>query len=228
MSSRSSFRCLPLKLVEQNWSVTKKTKLRTALLWLAAIRFVISIAAIPLAPFLYREHFVVLVLMRPTKEVLLAAGFLIKAGKVGLLPVIAAALPLMVLGVWLFYYLGRAFCKELTEGELPGIAGRLLSAEKIKKVKKALDKKGEKLIFLGRLAAFPSTVAATAAGAGRMTPREFLPFDAAGAAASIGVALGAGYVLGQAYEDASPILSVVGVLALAAGAILLGRYLKKS
>lgn len=208
--------------------MTKKRKLRTALLWLAAARFLVSILAIPLAPFLYREHFIVLVLMRPTKEVLLAAGFLIKAGKVGLLPVLLAAVPLMVLGVWLFYYLGRAFRDEITEGELPGIGGRVLSAEKIKKIRKALDKKGSKLIFLGRLAAFPSTVAATAAGVGKMTPREFLPFDGAGAAASIAVALGSGYVLGQAYEEASPVLSVVGVAALVAGAILLGRYLKRS
>ena len=208
--------------------MTKKTKLRTALMWLAAIRFLISVAAIPLAPFLYREHFVVLVLMRPTKEVLLAAGFLIKAGKVGLVPVVAAALPLMVLGVWLFYYLGRAFRDEITEGELPGIAGRILSADKIKKVKKVLDKKGSRLILLGRLAAFPSTVAATAAGAGRMTPREFLPYDAAGAAGSIALAIGAGYALGQAYEEASPILSIVGVAALVVGAILLGRYLNRA
>ena len=208
--------------------MTKKTKLRTALMWLAAIRFLISVVAIPLAPFLYREHFVVLVLMRPTKEVLLAAGFLIKAGKVGLLPVVAAALPLMVLGVWLFYYLGRAFRDEITEGELPGVAGRILSPEKVKKIKKVLDKKGSRLIVLGRLAAFPSTIAATAAGAGRMTPREFLPYDAAGAAASIALAIGAGYALGQAYEEASPVLSVVGVMALAVGAILLGRYLKRA
>lgn len=197
-------------------------------MWLAAIRFLISVAAIPLAPFLYREHFVVLVLMRPTKEVLLAAGFLIKAGKVGLVPVVVAALPLMVLGVWLFYYLGRAFRDEITEGELPGIAGRILSAEKVKKVKKVLDKKGSRLIVLGRLAAFPSTVAATAAGAGRMTPREFLPYDAAGAAASIALAIGAGYALGQAYEEASPLLSIVGVAALVVGAILLGRYLNRA
>lgn len=207
--------------------MTKKKRTRMILLWLAGIRIVVGLAAIPLAPFLYREHFIVLVLMRPTKEVLLAAGFLVKAGKVDLLAVLAAAVPLMILGVWQFYYLGRAFRDEIRKGELPGIQGRILSAKKVKKITKTLDKKGPKLVFLGRLAAFSSAVVATAAGAGKMTPREFLPSDGAGAIASAAIAIGAGYFLGQAYEKASPALSVVGVAALVVAAVLLGRYLNK-
>ena len=207
--------------------MTKKNRTRMILLWLAGVRLVIGLAAIPLAPFLYREHFIVLVLMRPTKEVLLAAGFLVKAGKVDLLAVLAAAVPLMILGVWQFYYLGRAYRDEIRKGELPGIQGRILSADKVKKITKTLDKKGPKLVFLGRLAAFSSAVVATAAGAGKMTPREFLPPDGAGAIVSAGIAIGAGYFLGQAYEKASPALSVVGVAALVIAAVLLGRYLNK-
>lgn len=207
--------------------MTKKKRMRMILLWLAGIRIVVGLAAIPLAPFLYREHFIVLVLMRPTKEVLLAAGFLVKAGKVDLLAVLAAAVPLMILGVWQFYYLGRAFRDEIRKGELPGIQGRILSAKKVKKITKTLDKKGPKLVFLGRLAAFSSAVVATAAGAGKMTPREFLPPDGAGAVVSAAIAIGAGYFLGQAYEKASPALSVVGVAALVVAAVLLGRYLNK-
>ena len=207
--------------------MTKKKRTRMILLWLAGIRIVVGLAAIPLAPFLYREHFIVLVLMRPTKEVLLAAGFLVKAGKVDLLAVLAAAVPLMILGVWQFYYLGRAYRDEIRKGELPGIQGRILSAKKVKKITKTLDKKGPKLVFLGRLAAFSSAVVATAAGAGKMTPREFLPSDGAGAIASAAIAIGAGYFLGQAYEKASPALSVVGVAALVVAAVLLGRYLNK-
>lgn len=205
----------------------KKDRMRVALLWLAGVRFVIGLAAIPLAPFLYREHFIVLVLMRPTKEVLLAAGFLVKAGKVDLLAVLAAAVPLMILGVWQFYYLGRAYRDEIRKGEMPGVQGRILSAKKVKKVTKTLDKKGSRLVFLGRLAAFPSAAVATAAGAGKMQPREFLPYDGAGAVVSAALAIGAGYFLGHAYEKASPALSVLGVVALVLAAILLGRYLNK-
>ena len=201
--------------------------LRVALLWLAGLRFVVSLAAIPLAPFLYREHFVLLVLMRPTKEVLLAAGFLIRAGKIDLFPVLLAAVPLVILGVWQFFYLGRAYCKEITSGDLPGIAGRIINAKKVNEIGKILDKKGTRLVFLGRLAAFSSAALALAAGACKMKTRDFLTFDAAGALLSTGIAIGAGYFLGEAYEKASPALSVIGVLTLVGAAVLLGRYLKK-
>jgi membrane protein DedA with SNARE-associated domain len=203
-------------------------RVRTPLLWLAGIRVVIGILAIPMAPFLYREHFIVLVLMRPTKEVLLAAGFLIREGKVDLFSVLVAAVPLMILGVWQFFYLGRAFCEEITKGEVPGIGGRIVNAKKVNQIGKVLDKKGSRLVFLGRLAAFSSAVLAAAAGACKMRPRDFLWVDAAGALVSAAIAIGAGYFLGEAYEHASPVISVIGVIALIGAAVLLGRWLKKS
>jgi membrane protein DedA with SNARE-associated domain len=61
-----------------------------------------------------------------------------------------------------------------------------------------------------------------------MPSREFLPIDALGAVVSVVITLGAGYYLGNAYEDASPVLSVVGVGALVGAAVVLGRYLKKA
>ena len=203
-------------------------RMRTILLWLAGFRVVIGILAIPLAPFLYREHFIVLILMRPTKEVLLAAGFLIRAGKVDLIPVLLAAVPLMILGVWQFFYLGRAFRKEITKGAIPGVGGHIINPKKINKISKVLDKKGPRLVFLGRLAAFSSALVGAAAGASEMRSSEFLPADGSGALASGAIALGAGYFLGQAYQDASPVLSVVNVATLVGAAVLLGRYLNKT
>src|ERR1700752_1330877 len=78
----------------RGWKMRKSPELRGGLLALAIVRIIIGIAAIRLAPFLYKKHFVVLVLMRPTKEVLLAAGFLIRLDKVWWVPVLAAAVPL--------------------------------------------------------------------------------------------------------------------------------------
>jgi membrane protein DedA with SNARE-associated domain len=134
----------------------------------------------------------------------------------------------MVLGVWLFFYLGRAYAREITKGEIPGVGGRLLKPDKVKEMGKVLDKRGPRLVFLGRLAAFPSAVVAAAAGVGKMRSREFLPADGLGALASVAIAVGAGYFLGEAYEDAGPVLSGLGVAVLATGAFLLGRYLKKT
>src|SRR3954467_6897837 len=99
---------------------------RSPLVWLAAGRAVLGIVAIPFAPALYRDHFVLLVLLRPSKEVLLAAGFLIRDGRVQLLPVLLAAIPLAILGVWHFYVLGQAWAKEISDDNMPRLARRLL------------------------------------------------------------------------------------------------------
>jgi membrane protein DedA with SNARE-associated domain len=169
----------------------------------------------------------VLVLMRPTKEVLLAAGFLIRIGKVDLIPVLVAAVPLMVLGVWLFFYLGRGYSSDINKGEIPGLGARLIKPAKVKKTQEVLQKKGGRLVLLGRLAAFSSSVVAVAAGAGRMRSRDFLPVDAAGASLSIVLAIGAGYLAGAAYDEIGPWFTGLTIGVLALGAILLGRYLRK-
>jgi membrane protein DedA with SNARE-associated domain len=198
-----------------------------ALVSIVGLRFVIGLLAIPLAPFLYREHFILLVLMRPTKEVLLAAGFLIRSGDVTLPSVVVAAVPLVVLGVWVFFVLGRSYSDEIEAGEIPGIGGRLVPADKVQQAEKVLDKRGERLIFLGRLAAFSSAMLAVAAGAAEMRWRDFYPADLAGALVSTALSIGAGYLAGQAYEAAGPWLSAVGVVVLAGAALWLGRYLRR-
>jgi membrane protein DedA with SNARE-associated domain len=203
-------------------------KYKTPLLWSAAVRAVLGLAAIPLAPFLYREHFAALVLLRPTKEVLLAAGFEVRRGDANALTVVLAAVPLAVFGVWLFFFLGQAFAKELQEGKgLPRFADRLLPTEKIKDLCAVLEDKGPKVIFLGRLATFPSSLLAAAAGASGMKAKQFLPADLVGALVGIAEVLVAGYLLGEAYKKAGPWLTGVGVLALLAMLFVLGRALSR-
>lgn len=203
-------------------------KFKTPLLVAAGIRAVLGVVAIPLVPFLYREHFAALVLLRPTKEVLLAAGFQIRRGDANLLLVVLAAIPLAIFGVWLFFFLGQAFSKELQDGEgLPRFAARMLPTEKIKDLCAVLDDKGPKVIFLGRLATFPSSLLAAAAGASGMPAKKFLPADLLGAVVGIAEVLVAGYLLGEAYKKAGPWLTGVGVIALLAMLFVLGRALGK-
>lgn len=206
----------------------RAVRFRTFLLWLAAARAVLGVVAIPLAPFLYREHFALLVLLRPTKEVLLAAGFLIREGDVHPLVVVLAALPLMLGGVWQFFALGRGFADELRSGEgLPKLAQRLLPPERVKKLCGVLDRKGTRLIFLGRLATFPSSLLGTAAGTAGMKTWKFLPADTLGALVGMAEVLVAGYLLGQAYKSAGPWLTGVGVVALLGMLFVLGRSLTR-
>jgi membrane protein DedA with SNARE-associated domain len=201
--------------------------MRKVLVGLAFLRVLLGFAAIPLAPFLYEEHFLILVLLRPTKEVFLAGGFLARQGDVNLLLVVLAAIPLSIFGVWLFYLLGRAYSKQIHDDKMPGLAARILTPERIKKFEKTLDKKGPKLIFLGRLAVMSSATVAAAAGAAKLEPKKFFPWDLAGGLLSIAYTLAAGWFLGEAYEKAGPWITAAGVVALAAFAYILGRSLKK-
>jgi membrane protein DedA with SNARE-associated domain len=200
---------------------------RTPLLWLAALRIALGIVAIPLAAVLYRKHFLILILMRPTKEVLLAAGFLAKQHKVNLFEILVAATPLAILGVWHAYALGRGYSEEIRKGKVPGIGRRVLPVAKIKKAQQLLRKKDWKIVLIGRLAIFPSTIVGAAAGSSGVKTREFFPADTVGGFLSIASAVGAGWLLGDAYASGKKWLTLAGVLALAVLAVVIGRYLRR-
>lgn len=201
--------------------------LRVVLLWGAAARVVMGLVALPLAPFLYKKHFLILVLLRPTKEVLLAGGFLARQGDVRLVELVAAAIPLAIVAVWHFYYLGRAYSSEIHSNKLPGWSARLLPVDKIKKLQKILKDKGWRFVVLGRLAVFPSSLMGAAAGSSGVNEREFLTADALGGLLSLVEVIGAGYLLGVAYKQAGPVLTIAGVVVLATMAVLLGWYLRR-
>jgi membrane protein DedA with SNARE-associated domain len=192
------------------------------------VRVAIGIIAIPLAPVLFEDHFLLLVLMRPTKEVLLASGFLLREGDLGLLPLMLAAAPLYLGGVWHFFYLGKAFSEEICSQKLPGVAGRVLKPDRIQSLLEALRKKGPKLIVLGRLAAFSSAALGAAAGTAEMKTMRFIRFDLLGASVAFVIVVGAGYIFGAAYEEVGPWLSVVGVIATLGVFFLIGRNIKRA
>ncbi len=200
---------------------------RRPLLVLAGLRALLGVVAIPLAAVLYEDHFVLLVLLRPTKEVLLAGGFLVRQGEVDLLVLLLAAVPLMILGVWQFFALGRGYKREISRGDLPGLGGRVLPAKRITDIRKVLTDKGARLVFLGRLAAFPSALVAAAAGASSMPARTFLVADGLGGLLSVVEVVGAGMLLGSTYKQAGPWLTLTGVAVLLGMLWLAGRYLKR-
>ena len=195
---------------------------------LGAVRAVVALLAIPLAPVLYEDHFMLLVLMRPTKEVLLAGGFALRLGEVGLVPLVAAAVPLSIFAVWLSYFIGLAYAREIESGKLPRWVRRVVSPKRIRTMRELLDKKGPRIVFLGRLAAFPSAALAVAAGSGRMPPREFLPVDGLGGLVSIAEVVGAGFALGYTYKRAGPWITAVGVAVLVAVAVIVARFLRRT
>lgn len=111
---------------------------------------------------------------------------------------------------------------------VPPIADRVITPKRVKKFDKALDRKGPRLILLGRMAALSSAMIAVAAGATKMPAKEFLPPDAVGGAVSFALATGAGYLLGAAHDEAGPWLTALAALALVGFAFVLGRQLQKT
>ena len=206
----------------------RQSRLRTLLLVLSAVRGALGIIAIPLAPALYRRHFVVLVLLRPTKDVLLAAGFLARRHEVSLGAVLVAAVPLTLFAVWMMFWLGRSYGPGVRNGHLPGWARRVLPRDRIDDLAKVLKKRGDKVVVMGRLAAFPSTLLGAAAGASDMKAERFLRADGLGALLSVAEVVGAGYVLGSAYKDAGPWLTAAGVAVLFAVLFYVGRLLRRT
>lgn len=197
--------------------------MRRLLLGLAGLRGVLAVLAIPLAPALYRDHVAVLVLLRPSKEVFLFAGYEAVKHDVHLAVVILAAIPLLLLAVWVFFFLGRSYRDELATADLPGVAGRLLPRSRIETLRDALSDRGWPLVFVGRLAIMPSTLVAAAAGSADVPIRTFLLADAAGGLTSMTMMLGAGYFLGEARDAAGPWLTALGAIALLGLMFLIGR-----
>ena len=210
-------------------SVQRVKPSKPALLGIAAVRAVLGVIAIPLAPTLYHDHFIWLVLLRPTKDVLLLAGFLLRDGSIGLAPLLMASVPLILGGVWLFYALGRAYADELSgtsSGAVPDIVRRVLKPKRVRAMGDVLAHNRRIAILGGRLSLFPSSALAAAAGMGDMPPSDFLPLDALGAGLSLVEVLVVGYLLGSAWERGSRPLTVVGVLMFVAVLAVIGRWIK--
>jgi membrane protein DedA with SNARE-associated domain len=198
---------------------------RRLLLGLAALRGILAIVAIPLAPGLLKDHLALLVLLRPSKEVLLLAGYAIHRHDLSLPVVVAAALPLLVGAVWIFYFLGQAYADDIDDADLPGIAGRLLPRERVTKLRDAVCERGWPFVFLGRLASAPSTLVAASAGASDVDGRTFVLADLAGALTSLTAMLVVGSVLGETYEHAGPWFTIAGAVVLLGVLTVLGKQL---
>ena len=211
-------------------SIERVRPSKPVLVAVAGFRAVLGIVAIPLAPTLYHEHFMWLVLFRPTKDVLLLAGFLLRDGSIGLVPLVASTVPLILGGVWLFYVLGRAYADELSDRSssgLPDVVRRVLKPDRVRAMGDVLAHNRRIAILGGRLSLFPSSALAAAAGMGNMPPGEFLPLDVFGAALSLVEVLGVGYLLGSAWERGSRPLTVVGLVMFIVVLGVIGRWLKK-
>ncbi len=182
---------------------------------LVAVRVTASLIAIPLFPFLYRDHYFVLALLRPSPAVLAGGGFRARQTGVGLWEVAAASVPMQFLAVWLYFAIGRAWTKEIGgDDRLPLFAARFLRPKRIKELRKVMRKRGTLVVFLSRFAIVPVGLVAASAGAAKLEPRRYFVTDAIAATLQAAMAIGAGYLLGFAADRANPWVAVLGTLGL--------------
>lgn len=198
---------------------------RTTLLWLTGARLALGALAFPLAPFLYERHYLVLVLLRPTRLVLFFGGVLVAQDKTDAVTLIAAALPLALLGVWQAYAMGLANARRMKSDRIPERWRRFLPAKRLDRLRKALKDQGVKLVLLTRISFVPRYLVGAAAGSSDMEPRRFLVADGAGTALEIGLSLLLGYLAGS--SDGAAVVVAIGIAALIAASVVYGRQFRR-
>jgi len=208
-------------------SLRDPARWKRPLLVAAIARYAIPIAAIPLAAALIPDRVPLLTLLRPGKEVLLLAGGLWSAdGRPSLLLVFLAYIPLMIVSVWGFFALGRAYSDDLAGGEGPHWLHRVVPAEKLEATQRVIARRGVTVAILGRVAALPPTILAAAAGTSAVDTRRYLAADMVGAVLGFAVTVGVGVGLGRAYERGGIWLTVAGVALLLVVINLFTRWLQ--
>lgn len=207
---------------------TPSPLVRRVAVGVAIARYAVPLAVIPAIPFLIaRGELALLVLLRPQKEfLLLSAAQLARTGAPSIPLLLAAYVPFMVVAVWAFFVVGRIFRPALDAGEAPRWLTRILPAEQLDLGRRVLARRGPLIAVMGRLAALPPTIMAAAAGASDVDGRRYLAADLVGAFASFGLMVGAGLVLGEAYEDYGIWITVAGVLVLVALIALITRWVR--
>lgn len=186
---------------------------RHVLLWAAVARYVIPIAALPLIPVLLPDRVPLLMLVRPGREVQLAAGGLNRVnGEPDLLVSFVAFVPLMVMAVWVFFWLGRAWRPELVAQDADGWLARVVPPEIFAQFRRLLARRGPMLAFIGRVGALPPTILAAAAGTSRVDTRRYLVADFVGAIVGYAIIVGVGWGLGAAYERGGWWLTILGLV----------------
>ena len=209
-------------------AATPPRLLRRVAVGVAVARYVIPLAVIPAIPFLIaRGELALLVLLRPQKEfLLLAAAQLARTGAPSIPLLLAAYVPLMVVAVWAFFIVGRIFRPALDAGEAPRWLTRILPPEQLDVGRRVIARRGPLIAVMGRMAALPPTIMAAAAGASDVDGRRYLAADLVGAFGSFALMVGAGLVLGEAYDDYGIWITVAGLVVLVALIALITRWVR--
>jgi membrane protein DedA with SNARE-associated domain len=159
--------------------------------------------------------------------ILLLDAILACQGGLSLWVMLAIAVPLQLLIVWLYFLLGRVWQSEIdSDDKLPFVTARLLRRHQVRSVCDALKVHGTRLVVLARFAIFPTGLLAGASGASGMKPARYFLADGLAFAAAAGLVIGTGYGLGLAQGQSDLWLTVIGATGLVALSALMTWYVR--
>jgi membrane protein DedA with SNARE-associated domain len=193
----------------------------------AALRFVVPLAAVPLIPVLIPDHVAWMLLLRPTKEFQLIGGAQYQlSGAPHPLLLLAAFVPFMVVAIWAFFAVGRMERDALAAGTAPRWLQRALPERQLAVAQALLAHRGATIALLGRLGGLPPTVLAAAAGASDIPARRYLAADAAGALLSFAVMVRVGMGAGRAWEEGVGWLTAVTAVLFVTVLVILAWWIR--
>jgi membrane-associated protein len=202
--------------------------IRRVALVLSLVRLVTPLAVIPFAAALIPGDVPLLLLLRPAREVLLLGGGLSRTvGDPTVMALVLAYLPLMTLGVWVFYIVGRAYGPQLRAGTGPAWLQRAIPQERLIQSSRVLTRRGPAIAVVSRLAGFPPTLLAAAAGASDVDSRRYLVADLFGMVLTFTTVVGIGFALGRAYERGGTWLTAAGIGLVVVLAITVSRWVQR-
>lgn len=133
----------------------------------------------------------------PGDTLLFTAGLLASQGKLDLFQVLIGCVFFAIIGNFVGYWIGKTFGKSVFEKSHPHFLDSYLNRENLRKTHDFFEKYGDKTIVLARFVPVIRTVAPTLAGTAEMSFSKFAAYTVLGALAWVGVAVLAGFYLGE-------------------------------
>jgi membrane-associated protein len=134
----------------------------------------------------------------PGDSLLFAAGALVGPGILEPVPLLSILAAAAFLGNTTNYAVGRAVGPRIFHAtDRSGRLHRLLNQDHLDRAHRFFEQYGGKAIILGRFVPIVRTFVPFVAGAASMTPQAFVMFNAVGAAAWVGLCVGAGVLFGE-------------------------------
>ncbi|MGY2895233.1 DedA family protein [Deinococcus sp. UYEF24] len=152
----------------------------------------------------------------PSELILPAAGFAAARGDLNLVGVILAGALGSVLGTLPLYYIGRAVGEERLVKWADKYGKWLtLSGKDLRKADDWFDRHGPKAVLFGRMVPGIRSLLSLPAGMSEMALPKFLLYSSVGSGLWAALLAGAGYLLGDNYEQVSQYVGPIGTVLLA-------------